>query len=74
MILIYEWGLVEDLKSSDPFSFKFLAGIQKGMGEENYNEGIWMHVYMKDALYPDDPTSTLMSKLLCASSLAFLSI
>ena len=69
----HECGLVEDLKSSDAFRFKSLAGIQKGMGEANHNEGILMHVYMKGALYPGDPTSTLVSKLLCADSLSFLS-
>ena len=71
--LISEWGLVEDLKSSDPFRFKSLAGIQKGIGEGNHNEGILMHVYMKGVLFPGDPASTLVSKLLCACSLAFLS-
>ena len=71
--LISEWGLVEDLKSSDPFRFKSLAGIQKGIGEGNPNEGILMHVYMKGVLFPGDPASTLVSKLLCACSLALLS-
>ena len=56
-----------------PFRFKSLAGIQKGMGEENHNEGILMHVYMRGALLPGDPTNTLVSKLLCADSLVFLS-
>ena len=56
-----------------PFRFKSLADIQKGMGEENHNEGILMHVYMRGALLPGDPTNTLVSKLLCADSLVFLS-
>ena len=63
---------MEDLKSSDPFRFKSLAGIQKGIGEGNH-EGILMHVYMKGVLFPGDPASTLVSKLLCDCSLAFLS-
>lgn len=73
MVLSSKW--MEDLKSSDPFRFKSLAGIhdQKGIGEGNHNEGILMHVYMKGVLFPGDPTSTLVSKLLCACSLAFLS-
>ena len=48
-----------------------MAGIQKGMGEDNHDEGILMHVCMKGALFSGDPTSTLVSKLLCAGSLAF---
>ena len=63
---------MEDLKSSDPFRFESLPGIQKGMGE-NHNEGILMHVYMRGALLPGDQTNTLVSKLLCADSLVFLS-
>ena len=49
-----------------------MAGIQKGMGEDNHNEGVLMYVCMKGALFLGDPTSTVMSKLLCADSLAFL--
>ena len=52
--LIYEWGLVEDLKSSDLFRFKSPVDIQKGMGEENHNEGILVHVYMRGALFPGE--------------------